>query len=121
MTKLSFRLPALGLALAVCACASTVVPQDRIALSQGTIRAAEEMGADQVPQASLYLQYAREQAQEAQLLFKKGEDEHAMSLLKRSEADAQLALAITRAEPVLGESRSADKKLKEYQETNYQR
>ena len=95
------------------ACATTSVPQDKFAASQGSIRAAEELGADQVPQASLYLQYAREQAQEAHQLFDKGEDMRAVSLLKRAEADAQLALAITRAEPVKAEAAEAEKKLQQ--------
>ncbi len=99
-----------------------MVPQDRIALSQGTIRAAEEMGADQVPQASLYLQYAREQAQEAQTLFKKGRGRAryvaAEALGGRRPAGVGHHPRRARAQ---ASRAAADKKLKDYQQANYQR
>ena len=102
-----------------CACASTTIPRDKLAASQGSIRAAEEMGAEQVPQASLYLQYARVQAQEAQDLYKKGDDEHATALLMRAEADAKVSLAITRAEPLKVEADEAEKKLQDFQSSHH--
>ena len=97
------------------ACASRGIPRERLASSQGSIRAAEEMGANDVPQASLYLQFAREQAEEAQELYKRGDDERATQLLMRAEADAKLSLAITRAEPLKAEAADAEKKLQAYQ------
>lgn len=103
------------------ACATSSGQNDKFAASQGSIRAAEEMGADQVPQASLYVQYAREQAMQAHELFKKdGQDQRAISLLKRAEADAQLALAITRAEPIKAEAAEAEEKMQEVKQGNYQ-
>ena len=49
--------------------------------STSGIRAAEEAGAAQVPQASLYLQMAKEELELAKELYAKGEREEAASML----------------------------------------
>jgi len=60
------------------------------------IRAAEELGAHQSPRASLHLQLAKEELGHAEALAKEGETERAESMLTRAEADAQLAVALSR-------------------------
>lgn len=67
-------------------------------VSSAAIRSAEELGARDVPQASLHLQLAEEELQAATELQAKGEKEEAASLLLRAEADAELAVALSRVE-----------------------
>src|SRR5512141_2991109 len=66
--------------------------------STSGIRAAEEAGAAKVPQASLHLQLAREEVEVAKGLAAKNEKEKAESMLMRAEADAELAVALSRGE-----------------------
>jgi hypothetical protein len=64
--------------------------------STSGIRAAEEVGATSVPAAALHLQLAKEELQRATVLGANGEQEKGQSLLLRSEADAELAVALSR-------------------------
>jgi len=66
----------------------------RTEASTSGIRAAEEVGAAKVPQASLHLQLAKEELELAKELFSKGEKEKASSMLLRAEADAELAIKL---------------------------
>ena len=61
------------------------------------IRAAEEVGASSVPSASLYLQLAKEELQNATGLAKDGEKEKAESMLLRAQAVGELAVALSRS------------------------
>lgn len=86
--------------LAVCAglvgCASkTALKTDS---STAAIRTAEELGAPQVAQASLHLQLAKEELEAATALNEAGKKDEAASMLLRSEADAELAIALSRAD-----------------------
>jgi hypothetical protein len=62
------------------------------------IRSAEEVGAARSPQASLHLQLAKEQLERARRMTGDSDAARAQLLLKRSEADAELALALARSE-----------------------
>lgn len=66
--------------------------------STAAIRSAEELGASEVPQASLHLQLAKEELEAATALNAKGDKAEAASLLLRAEADAELAVALSRVE-----------------------
>jgi hypothetical protein len=66
--------------------------------STAAIRAAEEVGAKDVPQAALHLQLAKEGLARAEKLSKDGEPDQARSMLSRSEADAELAVVLSREE-----------------------
>src|SRR3990172_8331358 len=76
-------------------CASTPL---RTEASTSGIRAAEEAGAAQVPQASLHLQLANEELELAKGLAAKGEKENAASMLLRAETDAELAVTLSRGD-----------------------
>jgi hypothetical protein len=75
---------------------ATAPPPERMETSAATIRAAQEVGASEVPQAALHVQLAREQAQRAKGLLEQGERARAESLFARAQADADLALALAR-------------------------
>ena len=91
-------------ALAVVACGSAAIPADRLARSQAAYRSAQEMGAANNPQAALHLRLAEEQLSTAKALIKDGENERADSVLRRAEADANLALDLARSETARGEA-----------------
>ena len=84
--------------VAICAvaCAGAPKPEARLASSEGAIRGAQEAGAAGVPQATLHLKYAQEQRDRAVELIAKGENHRANLMLARAEADAELAVALSR-------------------------
>lgn len=77
-------------------CGGATVPAGDVASAQAAVRAANEVGAQDVPQAALHLKYAREQLDEARRLIEEDRSERAKMLLKRAEADAELALTLAR-------------------------
>jgi hypothetical protein len=80
------------------ACASAPMPAERMASAESAVRAAKEVGSDQVPKAQLMVKLAEEQIAQAKQLAKEGETDKASSLLTRATADAELALAMAREE-----------------------
>jgi hypothetical protein len=59
-------------------------------------QAAEALGNDTVPEAGLHLKMAKDQIAKAQALIADGDMENADLVLKRAEADAELAEAMSR-------------------------
>jgi hypothetical protein len=100
---------AAALALMASGCAARRVsaepPTDRLAESQTAIRAAQEVGAAQVPEAATYLGFAQQQVAAAQQLMAEGRYEPAALQLQQAAADAQLAFALARAVPMENEAR----------------
>jgi len=88
-------------------CASAPVPSDRVAASEASIRAAEEVGAPGVPPAALHLQLAREQVEVARELIRQHRNERARYMLLRAEADAELALSLAREHAVQADAQRA--------------
>jgi type IV pilus biogenesis protein CpaD/CtpE len=86
-------------------CASS--PPLRTEASTSGIRAAEEVGANKVPQASLHLQLAKEELENAKALAAKDEKERAVSMLSRAEADAELAVALSREDAERADAQAA--------------
>jgi len=82
----------------VSGCTSSPVPNARVASSEAAIRAAQETGSRDVPQAALHLKLAEEQLEQAKKLIRNDDNERASFVLARAEADAELALALSRAE-----------------------
>jgi len=82
--------------LSVVACGGTPLPPAKAADTQASISAAAAVGADQHPQAALHLKMARDQLKQAQDLSADGKEDEAKLVVERAEADAQVALMITR-------------------------
>jgi hypothetical protein len=78
------------------ACASAPQPTERLVSAEGAMRAAQEVGANQYPQAQLHAQLAKEELERAKKLIADGDNERAERLLWRATADAELAVAVTR-------------------------
>lgn len=94
MTFHSFLRGALFLAAPACATTEALHTET----STAAIRSAEDLGAATVPQAALHLQLAQEEMKAAEALNAKGQEEEGKSLLLRAEADAELAVALSRAD-----------------------
>jgi len=80
--------------------------------SSASIRAAEEVGATHSPEAALHLQLAKEQFEAARKMDNPDDRDHADRLLMRSQADAELALALARTETQKTEAKGAATRVK---------
>jgi hypothetical protein len=78
------------------ACGGAPPPNDQFAATQAAIRAADEVGASEDPQAELHLKLAREGLTKAKALMEEEENELAAALLLRAEADAELARSLAK-------------------------
>jgi hypothetical protein len=58
------------------------------------IRGADEVGAEGDPQAAFHLQLARDQVASAERLNAQGDEIEARRMLKRAQADAEVAIAL---------------------------
>lgn len=85
-----------GIGLTALACAGAPQPTERLAGAHAAVRAAKEVGADNVPQAQLHTKLAEEQVVQANKLIEDGENERAEMVLRRATADAELAVALAR-------------------------
>lgn len=104
------------MAIAITAgCASTPL---RTEASTSGIRAAEEVGAPRVPKAALHLQLAKEELEHAKQLAASGDKDQASSLLLRAEADAELAVALSREEAEKSEARAAVERVRQLRQDN---
>ena len=86
--------------------------------STSAIRAAEESGASNVPNASLYLQLAKEELEFAKKLAANDEKEKAESMLLRAQADGELAVALSRSDADKKESTQAVERVRLLRQDN---
>jgi hypothetical protein len=93
------------------ACAGAPKPEAQMASSEGAIRGASEAGASDVPQAQLHLKLAGEQRATALAMIKDGHNGRAKYVLARSEADAELAIALARQAAAEKEASEANAKV----------
>jgi hypothetical protein len=82
--------------MGIVACASSPVPNAKIASSAAAIRAAQEVGSANLPRAALHLKLAEEQLQSAKALIRDNDNSRAEYVLMRAQADAELAIALSR-------------------------
>lgn len=96
------------------ACGSAAVPvSGSLTQTQAAIRAAEEVGARNVPKAALHLKMATDQLQTAKGLLADGEEEEASVVLARAEIDAELALALAKSSNLRAQANEAMNKVNE--------
>jgi len=81
--------------MTIAGCAGTPVPTAKVSSSEAAIRAAQETGSGNVPQAALHLKLAEEQLQSAKALIRDNENKRAEYVLMRAQADAELAIALS--------------------------
>jgi ribosomal protein L7/L12 len=100
---------ATAVALLGAACAGAPpVPPERLAGVESEIRAAQEIGANNVPQAKLHLQNATDQLKAAQAIK---DPEEAGRKLDNAKAEAELANALTREQVAKNEAQQAKARL----------
>ena len=103
-------------ALLIAGCASA--PPLRTESSTSGIRAAEEAGAANVPQASLHLQLAKEELELARTLAANDKREEAVSMLSRAEADADLAIVLSHGDAEKSEAIAAMERVRQLRQDN---
>ena len=106
------------LAAAIAGCSSGPVLNQNSEPSKSAIRAAEEVGADKLPSAALYLQLAKEELNHASVLAAAGNKEKAASLLTRAQADAELAITLSHEQSEKMESAQAMERVRQLREDN---
>ena len=74
------------------------VPTQQMADVQSANRSATELGAQNHPKAQLHLKLAKEQMQQATEAMEDDDNQTATRLLDRAKVDAELAIALTRAD-----------------------
>jgi uncharacterized protein DUF4398 len=93
----------------LCACGGGYPePRNQLTASEAAIRAAEVAGAQNSPQSALHLKRAREQIDSGKSLIAEGENERAEWVLRRAQADADLAMSLATEE--VQRKRAADAK-----------
>ena len=104
------------LAAVIAGCGSSPVLNKEASTS--AIRAAEESGASKVPSASLYLQLAKEELENAKGIAAKGDKEQAESMLLRAQADGELAVALSRGDADKKEATEAIERVRQLRQDN---
>jgi hypothetical protein len=94
--------------LAAVACgASRPPPTDHLATAIAAVHGAQVAGAQQVPKAALQLKLAEEQVAQARRMMSDGKNERADFMTLRAFNDAQLAVALVRAEEAKAQAQQA--------------
>ncbi|HWA71823.1 MAG TPA: DUF4398 domain-containing protein [Polyangiaceae bacterium] len=89
---------AVAAVLLAAGCASYPAPSDHLASAIAAARGAQEAGAPQVPRAALHLKLSEEQIAQARQMMEDGDNQRADYMTLRAYNDAELALAIARAD-----------------------
>lgn len=92
-------------------------PRDQLTASEAALRAAEVAGAQNSPQSALHLKRAREQIESGKSLIQEGENERAEWVLRRAQADADLALSLATEETQRKKAAEAKEELEQLQES----
>jgi hypothetical protein len=103
--------------LAVGGCSSSGPPL-KTESPTSAIRAAEAVGATEVPRAALHLQLAKENLERANLLAAQGKNKEAASLLQRAEVDAELAILLSKEQHEIDEAAQAMERVHRLQQLN---
>lgn len=92
-------------------------PRNQLTASEAALRAAEVAGAQNSPQSALHLKRAREQVDNAKALMQEGENERAEWVLRRAQADADLALSLAHEENQRKKAAEVKEELEQLQES----
>jgi len=103
-------LPGALVALALACAGAPPLPADRLSQAESEVRAAQEIGAERVPQAKLHLQAARETIDNAKDT-NKDDPEGAARKLDIARAQAELANALAREQIARTEAEQAHARL----------
>lgn len=102
------------------ACGSSRVPAQRLASSEASVRAAQEVGAQKHPDSALHLRLAQEQLDTAKKLINDGDTERAEYMLLRAKSDAELALSLAREKQQQAQAHQAIERVRELSDQQQQ-
>lgn len=111
MTRHSIITALAVLTLTLAGCGGAPAPAERLTTAEAALRAASEVGASNVPRASLHMKLAQEQIDEAKQLMADGRNEQAELALRRAQADAELAIVVAKEQKTLSEAKATESKL----------
>lgn len=101
------------IAIAASACASGgPIPADKLSRAQAAVRGAQEMGAERNASAAVHLRDARQELASGRKLVIDGEQERAVPMLLRAEADAELAMNTARESAAMAETQKTQTELR---------
>lgn len=83
-------------AVLIAGCGSSAMPLDKLTDAKATVRAAQEAGAKETPQAQLHLKMANDELASVQKAMDENDNDRARLLLNQAQADADLSLALAR-------------------------
>jgi hypothetical protein len=95
------------------ACGGSTLPQPKVTEAESAVSAATAVGAQSYPQGALHLKMARDQLAEAKAMIRNGDDEEARLVLEGAEADAELALMLTREQQARADATEAARSVRE--------
>lgn len=104
--------------LLVAACGSGPIPQAKVVEAKSSVSAAEAVGAQDEPKASLHLKMATDAIVEAERLIADKKNDEAAAALDRAKLDADLALAMTREAQTKTSAEEAAKRVSELRAEN---
>ncbi len=93
------------------ACGGSKPPTYQLSQSKAAVRGAVEVNAKDTPQAALYLKIAKDNVRSAEGLIIEREYSKASHLLRRAEADANLAITLAKAEKMKAAAADMKRKL----------
>jgi hypothetical protein len=107
-----------GISLSLAGCGGGYPePRNQLTASEAAVRAAEVAGAQNSPQSALHLKRAREQVDSGRGLIQEGENERAEWVLRRAQADADLALSLAEEETQRKKAAEVKEDLEQLQES----
>jgi hypothetical protein len=105
--------------LLVFGCAGHIPPPtQQLADVEAASRSANELGAQKIPDAQLHVKLADEQTRQAKAAMEEDDNRRADSLLVRAKADAELAVALTRADNAKQQEQNATDQSNAQRSTN---
>lgn len=108
--------PSLALAALMVGCGASAPSTEQISAPQAAMEAARALGAEEIPSARLHLKMAQDQYQAAKQMLDDDDNERATWMLRRAEADADLAREIARMESTRKAAEVAKQQIDELQQ-----
>lgn len=119
MNDLKWRILGLSaLSLSTAACGGAAVSQEAVVAANSSVAAAEAVGAQNEPQASLHLKIAKDDIEYAEQLIEENKNDKARAALERAKYDADLASALTREVRTKEAAEKAAARIEELQKKN---
>jgi hypothetical protein len=105
-------------ALFAAGCGTAAVPNAQFAETKASVGEAQASGAQDIPEASLYLKMATDGVTSAEAQMTRHENKGAALTLQRAKADAELAKSLTTKAKAKAEAEVALKRIEELQHEN---